>query len=204
MVSQKALLLVRHGRIEDRFQGCFVGSTDVPLAANGRTRIASLARYVGIHKPSKCICSPLKRARQTAEILAGVLNLDVDVDPDLREVDFGRWEGLTFQEIAESDPELVDKWAAWEDDFAFPGGESLGRFFGRVRKAADRFAADPAQAILMVSHGGVIRAMICHFLGLDQRRHVLFDIRHAALTRVELSDGRGVLAELNSFSRRGD
>jgi broad specificity phosphatase PhoE len=204
MASKKTLLLVRHGRIGDRYEGRFVGSTDVPLAADSTTEIEALARHPSLQRPNKCICSPLKRARQTAEILAEAMGLTIEVNPDLREVDFGQWEGLTFEEIAASEPESVDRWASWEDDFSFPEGEALCHFFDRVKKSADMIAADSAQTILSVSHGGVIRAMICHFLGLTDRQHVLFDVKHASLTKIELSGSRGVLTELNSIPHLGE
>jgi len=204
MASPKTLLLVRHGRIEERFEGRFLGSTDIPLAADSACKIKALARNLSTQKPSRCICSPLNRARQTAEILAEAMSVTIEVDPDLREVDFGRWEGLTFEEIVASEPRMVDRWASWENGFAFPEGESLCHFFDRVRKATDRIVTDSPSTVLVVSHGGVTRAIICHLLGLTDRQHVLFDIKHAALTTIELNEGRGVLTELNVFSYPGD
>ena len=78
-------------------------------------------------------------------------------------------------------------------DFAFPGGEGLAGFFERVSAAADRLAADDADTVLAVTHGGVIRAMICHLLSLERRHYVLFDVDYAAVVVLRLFDGRGVL-----------
>jgi broad specificity phosphatase PhoE len=118
------------------------------------------------------------------------------VDPDLREIDFGRWEGKTFSEIRDSSPAEIARWARFAPDFAFPGGESLRDFLGRVRRAADRLAADEAETVLAVTHGGVIKAMLCHLLGLDSRRYVAFEIAPASLTVVRLFEGKGVLSEM--------
>ena len=204
MGSKKTLLLVRHGRIGDSFEGRFVGSTDVPLAADSGTEIEALARHLCVQKPSRCICSPLKRARQTAEILAKAMGLTIEADPDLREVDFGRWEGLSFEEISASDPEMVKRWASWDEDFAFPEGESIREFLMRVRSAGDRMVADSDETILAVTHGGFIRAMICHLLGLSDRQYVMFDVKRASLTTIEVIDGRGVLTGLSALPHLGE
>ena len=118
------------------------------------------------------------------------------VDDDLREIDFGRCEGRTFDEVAREDPSLAARWAALEPDFAFPGGERLGDFFDRVRRAAVRLARDDVPTVMAVTHKGVIRAMICHFLGLEPWQYVLFDVGYAAAATIDLFDGKGVLTSL--------
>ena len=134
----------------------------------------------------------------STEIVAGAAGLDFEEAPDLREIDFGRWEQMTFEEISASEPELVDRWAAWDEDFAFLEGESLRDFSERVRRAAERMVGDAASRILAVTHGGVIRAMICHLLGLSMSQYLLFDVRPASLTTIQVFDGRGVLMELRN------
>jgi len=201
---EKTLLLVRHGRIGYEYHGRFVGGTDVSLAADARSEIEALAKLIRRRRPAKCFCSPMKRARQTADVIATQVGLNPEVDADLREVDFGRWEGLTFAEIAASDPEIVDRWASWEEDFAFPEGESLRDFLARVKNAAERLIADSAETILVVSHGGVIRTMICHLLGLPLRQHLLFDVRRASLATIRVIGRRGVLTELNAGPYLGE
>jgi alpha-ribazole phosphatase len=203
MPSQKTLLLVRHGRIGNKFDGRFVGSTDVPLATEHTAEITALARNLGEKWPTRCICSPLKRARQTAEILAKKLDLTIELDPDLREIDFGRWEGLSFEEIATSDPELIVRWNSWDDEFAFPEGESIGDFLRRVKRVGDRIKSGSDETILLVSHGGFIRSMICYLLGLSDRQYVLFDVKRASLTTIDIIDGRGVLTGLNASAHLG-
>jgi len=187
------LLLVRHGDTGPQYRGRFVGRTDVPLSERGERQAATLASVVHGLGTTRCFCSPLMRAVRTA----GLACLKAVVWDDLREVDFGRWEGRTFEEVQAADPELVARWAEWPADFAFPGGERIGDFLARVRQAADRMASDPAEVVVAVTHGGVIRAMACHLLGLDARQYVLFNVEPASVTRVDLFDGKGVLAGLN-------
>jgi broad specificity phosphatase PhoE len=118
------------------------------------------------------------------------------LDDRLREIDFGQWENRTFAEIARDEPLLVDRWASFAADFAFPGGESLQGFLHRVQSAADRLAQDEAETVLAVAHGGVIRAMLCHLLGLEPQKYLVFDVGYATMAVVDLFDGRGVLTAL--------
>jgi alpha-ribazole phosphatase len=193
----RQLLFVRHARIAPRYAGRYVGRTDVPLEPHGLKQAEQLVALLRSRKPERCYCSPLVRARQTADVICDSIGLPVEVDEDLREIDFGRWEGRTFEEIAALDSAAVGRWAALSDDFAFPGGESVGGFFTRVGRAADRLAADPTRVALVVTHGGVIRGSLCHFLGLPPRHYLLFDVRHATCTTIDLMEGRGVLTGLN-------
>jgi len=118
---------------------------------------------------------------------------------NLREIDFGRWEGMSFAEIAAADPAAVDRWAALDDAFAFPEGEGIKAFRERIGAAAERIAADPAGTVVVFAHGGVIRFLICHFLGLPDRHHLLFDIRPASISEIRIDGGCGVLTRLNDW-----
>ena len=191
------LLLVRHAAIAPQYAGRYVGSTDVPAEPDGLQQAHELERLVRTRRPCRCFCSPLVRARHTAEVICEAMDLRVEVDEDLREVDFGRWEGKAFDEIAAEDPEAVDRWAEFSHDFAFPGGESVGGFLTRIHRAARRLAGDTAEVVLAVTHAGVIRGMICHLLGLPSRHYLLFNIRHATCTTLDLVEGKGVLSGLN-------
>ncbi len=195
MTTQK-LLLVRHGYTGDQYAGKYIGSLDVPIAEKGRQQAYSVTEKVKPCEPVRCFCSPMQRTRQTAEIVVENLS-EVEFCDDLREVDFGRWEGLSFENICGQDPGLVEVWAKEGLDFCFPGGESNRDFLERVHTVAQKIANSPEQTILVVSHGGVIRAMICYFLGLDSANYLLFDVKPARLTVLDLFDGKGVLQGFN-------
>jgi broad specificity phosphatase PhoE len=119
--------------------------------------------------------------------------LPVCLDPDLREIDFGRWENRTLAEVAAAEPDLVARWADYDPTFAFPGGEGLDGFQARVLRVAGRLAGDPAGTVLVVSHAGVIRALVCHYLGLPLSQYELFHMAHASITLIHLFDGRAML-----------
>ncbi|HID97235.1 MAG TPA: histidine phosphatase family protein [Thermodesulfobacteriaceae bacterium] len=194
------LLLARHASIEPRFRGTYVGSSDVGLGSGWTEEIPLLARAVLPYRPGVLICSPMKRAVQTAESLAPVVGLqdsDIRIVHDLREIDFGRWERMTFSEIAASEPEMVELWADWSEDFCFPEGERIGDFLARVRRAAGRLVRMEYETVLVITHGGVIRMMICHMLGLAPEHYVLFDIKPAGICALRCHEEKGVLTGLN-------
>ena len=195
----RELILARHGDVGPEYAGRYVGHTDLPLSERGRRQAAALAQVLRTARPQKCFTSPAARAVQTAE----PAGLDPTVCDDLREIHFGRWEGKTFAEICALDPGLVDRWAELHADFEFPGGERVGDFLERTKKIALHMAACPADVVLAVTHGGVIRAILCHLLGLDPRQCLLFQVDYASLTKVVLFDGKGVLAGLNDTCHLG-
>lgn len=177
--------------------GRLIGSTDAPLAPVGVAEAEGLRPWLSLFRPRACVCSPLRRASQTAEILCRSQGIERwREDPDLREVDFGEWEGLTFEQASAADPARAAAWAAWAPDFGFPGGETIAGLTARVRRAAHALA-QAGDILLVVTHGGVIRLMLCEFLGLESRAYLSFDIRPAGLTVLDVDNGRGVLAGLN-------
>ncbi|MBM4313818.1 MAG: histidine phosphatase family protein [Deltaproteobacteria bacterium] len=192
----KRVILIRHGDLGEGCRGRYIGRTEAPLSENGMLQAVALAGELGRLKGAHLICSPLLRTRQTAEIALGAADA-CDIDADLREIDFGRWEGRGFTEIAAADPAVVERWAALDGDFTFPGGERVGDFSKRVGAVAGRIAADPAETVVAFTHGGVIRFLICRFLGLEVRHYLLFDIRPGSLTEIGLEEGKGVLTRLN-------
>jgi alpha-ribazole phosphatase len=188
------LLLLRHAPIAARYVGRMIGATDIPLDPAGEAQARTLAERLTRWTPQTCFCSPMQRCRQMASAVAP--DLPPHVDTDLREIDFGQWETRTFAEAVGDNPSLVDRWAAFSPDFAFPGGESVGGFLCRVRSAAERLVHSEAQTVLAVTHGGVVRSMICHLLGLEPQHYVAFDVPYSALAVIDLFDGHGVLAGL--------
>ncbi len=192
------LILIRHGDLGERGRGRYIGRTDAPLSAEGRRQAAAIAGALGPLDGARIFCSPLLRTRETAEIALGA-GRTFSMDDDLREIDFGRWEGMSFKEIAAGDPDAVDRWAALEKDFAFPDGEGLHAFRERVEAVAGRMKDDPAETVIAFTHGGVIRLLICHFLGLDNRSFPLFDVQPASLSEFRIEAGNWGLSLLNSL-----
>ncbi len=190
------LLMIRHGEYENRYRGCFIGKTDVALSSLGERQAALLAPVVSAIKNASFFCSPMQRTRRTAQIAVSPVE-PIEFDENLREIDFGQWEKKTFEEISSSFTSTVEQWAAFRENFVFPRGESLVDFRKRIKKAAKRIIDDPSDTVVIFSHGGVIRFLICHFLGIKPKYHLCFDVGTASISEVRIYDGKGVLTLLN-------
>jgi broad specificity phosphatase PhoE len=191
MEMAKKLVLIRHASIGEAFQGRFIGSTDVPLSVEGSRQASRLADVLQKMSQGACISSPMQRTLETARSAAIPLGLQFDIDPDLREIDFGLFEGLTFEEIDLRYPEQVSVWTGLEPNFVF---------LERIHRVGSRMASCEDETVIAFTHGGVIRALICYFLGLDPSHYVLFDVDHASITTIRLFGESGVLAGLNDTS----
>lgn len=189
-------MLIRH--CASRHAGeRYIGSTDTPLTRTGEDQACKLAARLKHMAIGSVLASPSKRALDTAKPAVVGTGLSIMVDADLREIDFGKWEGLSFREIEQRDPDLVAEWAQGGMDFCFPGGESLSAFGERICRGSERLMMLPEEKVAAVTHGGVIRFLVCHFLGLSFQSHFLFDIQHGSITRFRFESGRTVLAGLN-------
>jgi len=194
----KRLILIRHGQVEERYAGRFLGSTDADLSPAGLRQGADLASWLAGKQPGACFSSPMRRCTATARAATAGLSLPLELDPDLREVDFGAWEGLSFADIAGRDAAAVDRWARFEPGFRFPGGESVADFLKRITAAADRMAAVPRETVVAFTHGGVIRFLLCALLRLDPRSYAAFDIRPACVVELGLFEGGALLQFLGN------
>lgn len=151
------IVLVRHGETTWNRATRIQGHTDIPLSNLGVAQAERLAQALADEPLDAVYSSDLSRARQTAEALARMKGLCVQLDPGLRERAFGRFEGLSWEEIAQNHPEESARWRRREPDFQVGGGESLATFSARCLAAAQRaVAAHPGQNIALVAHGGVL------------------------------------------------
>lgn len=189
------LYLMRHGPTIAA-AGSLVGSTDVPLSGQGLERLTTLTGHR--RDVDLWYCSPMLRTRQTVDALQhnGCDIGEIRYDARLREIDFGRWEMKTFSDITASDPDCISGWNRYMD-FVFPEGEAVNDFIRRVQEMLDLFTSTGSDRIVAMTHGGVIRTMICLALGISARNYLLFDVQPASLTILELFEEGGVLKALN-------
>jgi len=190
------LLLARHGETSDNSAGRYIGAHDPSLSVIGRQQARRLATLLpaGI---SRCLCSPMLRARETAELALTGHDCRLEILDSLREIHFGRWEGLSFAEIAEQDQGLIIEWQRDALAFQFPDGENTLRFWQRVQEALQVITALQEDTVLVICHGGVIRAMLCSLLGIPFEKYLFFSVEPAALTLFDVDGQRGVLRYLN-------
>ncbi|WP_127090179.1 histidine phosphatase family protein [Aquabacter cavernae] len=179
------LFLVRHGETDWNIAGRLQGTRDIALNALGRIQAAEVGRVLsqmvgGAVAPLHYVSSPLSRAVETMRILRTTLDLpvaDFVHDDDLRELSFGRWEGHTWPQLRrrhEGDVIARDR-DPWH--FAPPGGESYAELMARAGAAIDRLTADS----VVVTHGGVIRALLHAKAGMPQGEAALVPIRQGAI-----------------------
>ena len=152
------IVLARHGHTEAG-KRC-VGRTDVPLSATGREQAAHLAEALAGAGFARLCSSPSRRAVDTLAPLARRLGMDPDRVPGLDEIDMGTWDGMSFDDIRALFPEKYAARARNFGDFRTPGGESFNDVADRAMVALARLADGPSPAFI-VSHAGVIRAVLC-------------------------------------------
>jgi len=195
----KKLTLIRHAALPSEHHGCYIGRRDIPLSRQGIHQAERLAQHFSscrAHPIDSVWCSPALRARQTAQPLTQQLSCPIIFDERLHEVDFGRWEGLNFEQICRSDPQLVDQWADFSDDFSFPAGESLRQFNQRITGMTQALRVNDCRHLAVVSHGGTIRSLICHLLGWPIQDHLKFSIERGGYATLELDDSHALLTGL--------
>jgi broad specificity phosphatase PhoE len=160
------LLLLRHGQTDLSRQRRYSGRGNPELTDTGRRQAADAARYLAAKGGiGAVISSPLHRAYDTAKAAADALGLDVAVDDDLTETDFGQWEGLTFAEAAELHPDAHRRWLR-DTSLPAPGGESFDEVAARVERVRDRIvAAHGPSTVLVVSHVTPIKTLLRMALG---------------------------------------
>jgi broad specificity phosphatase PhoE len=159
------LLLVRHGETDWNVERRFQGHADPPLNAAGRKQAQTLADELAGMQIDAIYTSDLVRARETAEIVAARICAPVFPLSELREIDVGEWQGLTWQEIEDRYPEGVRGWH--ETGHGWLAGETYEQLAQRVLSALEDIAERHLDArVLIVGHGGTVRAVRAHVEGL--------------------------------------
>lgn len=184
--SPTRLLLLRHGQTELSIARRYSGRGNPVLTEEGRRQADAAARYLGASGGvAAVVSSPLERAYETAAAAGKALGVDVRVDDDLIETDFGEWEGLTFAEAAQRDPELHRRWLR-DTSVEPPGGESFDAVAHRVRRARDRIIAEYGDAtVLVVSHVTPIKTILR--LALDAGEGILYRL-HLDLASLSIAE----------------
>lgn len=188
--------LVRHGETAWNREGRIHGHTGVGLSDRGRRQIRVLAQRLARCSFSAVYVSDLSRAIESARIIVGDGDAPIETDPDLREFSYGDWEGLTPEEAVARDPEVYARQMALDTDaFAAPGGEDTRQLLDRVRRFYERAAAlhQPSEDVLIVAHGGSIRALLVCLLGLPDDRLWWYRVDCGSLSVVSNHPGGRVL-----------
>ena len=199
------ILLVRHGDTELNSAERYWGRNDIKLSATGLRQAERLRERLAAERISTVYSSDLKRTLVTAEIIASRHRLRVITCAELREINFGQLEGLTFGEISQLYPEVANLWAERSPNLEYPGGESLTEFNDRVSNFVGRLEKHAEEeTVLIVSHSGVLRTLICQLLGMELRYRWQLRLDFASLSIVETYQDSAILHLLNDVSHLGE
>ncbi|MBI5952065.1 MAG: alpha-ribazole phosphatase [Chloroflexi bacterium] len=192
------LLLIRHGQTNWNLEQRFQGQSDIPLNETGRKQAQALAERLAAEYFDIIYSSDLQRATETAAIIC---KSEIITDSRLREVNFGDWEGMIYDEIKAKYPETL---AAWENDIfknAPPNGETLEGLAVRVQSMLDELSEKHNdQTILIVAHGGVLQTLICLALNLPPTMYWQFHLSTASLSELAFYPAGAILNSLNDTS----
>jgi alpha-ribazole phosphatase len=160
------LYLVRHGAIVEENEKRYIGQTDVSLSERGAKQASALGDWLRQHDFTRIFCSDLTRARHSAEIILGERNLSIDVHSELREINLGEWDGVSFREIEAKYPDEFKARGGDIEAWRPPGGESFADCRRRVLGFLNSELAGCEGNVLLVAHAGVNRIILCEALGL--------------------------------------
>ena len=192
------VILVRHGQTLWNLEMKYQGHCDVALTEKGVEQARLAAKRLAGEDISAVYASDLSRAFKTAECIAGEHNLPVTSIPGLREINFGEWEGLTFEGINSQWTDGMSKLFSHPDEMVIPGGETFREVKERATSALEKLVADhPNQTIVVVSHGGTIRTLLCAILNIHLNN--LWNIKqdNTAINMLEYYDERVMVALVN-------
>ncbi len=188
--------LVRHGAHDELGRVLSGRAGAIPLNKEGCRQAAALSRWARQENISAVYTSPRARTLETASVIAAAAELQIEIAPELDEVDFGMWNGKAFAELSE-DP----LWQRWNDSratAATPGGETMVEAIDRGTGFLHSLAeTQPGGTFLCVTHCDIIRGMIAHYLGLSFDNLLKFDIQPGSISTVLLGPSSGCVTRLN-------
>lgn len=193
------LILIRHGEPVDDAHGLCYGSLDFGLSPAGQEHARQIATALADIAYGAVYASPRCRARETAEPLAVARGIDVAVDDDLREIDFGDFEGRRYEEIEAAEPELYRTWMQSPTTVRFPNGESYADVSVRALRAFERIRT-AHQCGVVVTHGGVIRAGLAAWLAMPGEAIFRLGQSYGGLTVVDWLEGVPLVRVMNGQS----
>lgn len=192
------LIIVRHGQTLWNLEKKYQGHSDIALSDKGLFQADRVAGRLADEKIDAVYASDLSRAFKTAETIAARHNVAVNIVPELREIKFGDWEGLTYEQISERWPGMLDKLWVAPDAVVIPGGETFAQLKERAYEAVkDIVAAHSGQTVVIVAHGGTIGTIICALL--DIHLNHVWSIRqdNTAVNIIDYYHGRPMIGLLN-------
>jgi broad specificity phosphatase PhoE len=192
------LLLIRHGEVEDSYHKIFGGRIDMNLSPRGREQAQMLARFLQRKKIDAIYASPMKRVQQTLAPFLANGAPPQKVLRDLREVDFGDWTGLNWEQVCQRFQLLTHEWLDHIERGVAPNGENGPQFRARVEPCVRKILKEhPGKSTAIFCHGGVIRMILAILLKLPLSRTNMFEIEYASVTQIALQQRHAEIELLN-------
>ncbi len=199
-MSLTTLHLIRHGITASNAQRIYMGRSQESLSTEGRWQARELARRLQALDLDAIYCSPLRRACETADIVAQPHRQEVRIDADIMELDLSRWQGRPVDEIAAADAEAWQIWCVDPARLALPDietfdalGARVRRFLGRVRKS------QPSGSVAIVSHDGVIRMAVMEALAISWNHYRSLPLDNTSISTVEVGGPHPRLRRFNDI-----
>jgi alpha-ribazole phosphatase len=192
------LILMRHGEPEEQIRGRCYGNLDVNLSQCGERQVLGKVDLLRSLAPKIIYTSPAKRASASARWLAGELKLPIQMADELGEINFGSFEGLTFDDIQRKYPDEYMLWMQKPTEIRFPGGESFDDLSTRVQAFLTRLLAmHRAQTVLVVSHAGVNRVILAKALRLPASNIFQIDQAYAGISVIDYFESTTLIRLVN-------
>ena len=193
------LIMIRHGETDWNAALRYQGHGGVPLNENGREQARRAGARLARYKIAALYTSDIARAAETAELVGAAIGLTPQPMPELREIDVGRWEGLTPEELYRRFPEHMEAFNRDPARTVRLGGESYAQLQQRALVALQKIqAAHPGgEIVVAASHGGTIRALLCHIIGLDLAHFGRLWLDNGSLTELRYGAHGWRLVRLN-------
>ena len=198
MTAVRRLVLVRHGETTGQSSVRYYGATDVPLSRLGERQMRHAGAALAAETFDAVYSSRLQRSRRGAALIGGDGHEPTPVAA-FDEVDFGRWEGWTREEIARRDPESFARWQEDPEHFVYPGGECRQRFHRRVAEGLHALLADAdGERLLLVVHRGIIAVALAELLRLSAAERRALHIDLGSIHVLNREGGRWRAEQLNA------
>ena len=207
------IYLLRHGEIPSCAPRRFLGRTDLPLTDHGRKQMSEMGRYLKSCGINTIYCSPLKRCRESAQILTSVFDCTHQVVPALAELDLGEWEQLTVEEVKERFPGGHEARGLDIANYRPAGGESFADLLARAWPAFSAICESENGCVAVVAHSGVNRVLLCRLLGMPLANLFRLEQGYGCCNVVHIAEGsyrvesiniRPELLDVSRGKERGD
>jgi alpha-ribazole phosphatase len=181
------LYIIRHGETESNKERRYQGWSESPLSDNGLRQAEKASFFLAGEKIDALFCSDLNRAIHTAKVIGAGCGLKPEITPLLREIHFGEWEGLTFDQIEASWGDRISSWLDNPFERSAPGGETLKEVCGRMLEFTTQLSNiyPDSKRVAAVSHGGSIRALLYQILKLDLESFWRMKIDNASVSLIQ-------------------